>query len=63
VIGTNVSEGIPETDVGSLCKALGITRSTLYWHVSPTGEPRGEAKRQLKCQVTNSSAALKLRLP
>ena len=36
------SMGKPETNVGSLCLELGITRSTLYRHVSPTGEPRGE---------------------
>ena len=32
--------GKPETNVGALCRELGITRSTLYRHVSPTGEPR-----------------------
>jgi DNA invertase Pin-like site-specific DNA recombinase len=42
--------GNPETNVGSLCRELGITRSTLYRHVSPIGEPRGEAKRLLKSQ-------------
>jgi DNA invertase Pin-like site-specific DNA recombinase len=40
--------GKPETNVGSLCKELGITRSTLYRHVSPTGEARGIAMRLLK---------------
>ena len=35
--------GKPETNVGDLCRELGITRSTLYRHVSPAGEPRGEA--------------------
>ena len=30
--------GQPETIVGDLCRELGITRSTLYRHVSPTGE-------------------------
>jgi len=33
--------GKPETNVGALCEELGITRSTLYRHVSPTGELRG----------------------
>jgi DNA invertase Pin-like site-specific DNA recombinase len=42
--------GNPETNVGSLCRELGITRSTLYRHVSPTGQPRGEARRLLKIQ-------------
>ena len=31
--------GKRETNVGDLCRELGITRSTLYRHVSPTGEP------------------------
>jgi DNA invertase Pin-like site-specific DNA recombinase len=34
------SMGQPETDIGELCKELGITRQTLYRHVSPTGELR-----------------------
>jgi hypothetical protein len=29
-----------ETNVGLLCKELGVTRSTLYRHVSPEGEVR-----------------------
>ena len=37
--------GKPETNVGDLCRELGITRSTLYRHVSPTGEPRADAVR------------------
>jgi DNA invertase Pin-like site-specific DNA recombinase len=37
--------GKPETNVGSLCRELGITRSTLYRHVSPTGKARVDAKR------------------
>ena len=37
--------GKPETNVGDLCRELGITRSTLYRHVSPTGEPRADAAR------------------
>jgi DNA invertase Pin-like site-specific DNA recombinase len=32
--------GKPETNVGDLCRELGITRSTLYRHVSPAGDPR-----------------------
>jgi DNA invertase Pin-like site-specific DNA recombinase len=32
--------GKPETNVGDLCRELGITRSTLYRHVSPTGKLR-----------------------
>ena len=37
--------GNPETNVGSLCRELGITRSTLYRHVSPTGDLRGHSQR------------------
>jgi DNA invertase Pin-like site-specific DNA recombinase len=39
--------GKPETNVGSLCAELGVTRSTLYRHISPTGEVRGKAARLL----------------
>ena len=42
-----VAMGKPETNVGALCRELGITRSTLYRHVSPAGEPRGDAARRL----------------
>jgi DNA invertase Pin-like site-specific DNA recombinase len=41
--------GKPETNVGDLCRELGITRSTLYRHVSPIGEVRSDAVRLLKC--------------
>jgi len=34
----------PEANVGALCKELGITRSTLYRHLSPKGELRGAGK-------------------
>jgi DNA invertase Pin-like site-specific DNA recombinase len=40
--------GKPETNVGALCRELGVTRSTLYRHVSPIGEARGDAARRLK---------------
>jgi DNA invertase Pin-like site-specific DNA recombinase len=39
--------GKPETNVGALCEELGITRSTLYRHVSPNGELRADAARLL----------------
>jgi DNA invertase Pin-like site-specific DNA recombinase len=34
------SMGKPETKINDLCTELGITRQTLYRHVSPTGELR-----------------------
>ena len=40
--------GKPETNVRDLCRELGVTRSTLYRHISPTGEPRGGAMGLLK---------------
>jgi len=41
------SMGKPETKVGELCEELGISRQTLYRHVSPTGEPRPDGVRVL----------------
>jgi DNA invertase Pin-like site-specific DNA recombinase len=39
------SMGKPDTRVGDLCTELGITRQTLYRHVSPTGELRPDGAR------------------
>jgi len=39
--------GQPETRVGALCKELGITRQTLYRHVSPQGELRPDGQKLL----------------
>jgi len=39
--------GQSETNVGVLCKELGITRQTLYRHLSPTGELRLDGKKVL----------------
>jgi DNA invertase Pin-like site-specific DNA recombinase len=39
--------GQPETKVNDLCKELGITRQTLYRHVSPKGELREDGKKLL----------------
>ncbi|MFC9351520.1 recombinase family protein [Arthrobacter sp. NPDC057013] len=38
----------PGTKVGDLCKELGITRQTLYRHVSPTGELRPDGQKLLQ---------------
>ena len=40
--------GHKETNVSSLCKELGITRQTLYRHVSPKGELRSDGVKLLK---------------
>lgn len=37
-----------ETKISELCKELGITRQTLYRHVSPDGELRNDGKKLLK---------------
>ena len=39
--------GQKETKVGGLCKELGITRQTLYRHVSPSGELRSDGAKLL----------------
>ena len=41
------SMGQPDTRVGDLCKEPGITRQTLYRHVSPTGELRPDGAKLL----------------
>lgn len=41
------SMGQPGTIVGDLCKELGVTRQTLYRHVSRTGELRSDGKKVL----------------
>lgn len=41
------SMGNKDTNVGALCKELGITRQTLYRHVSPTGELREDGRKLL----------------
>jgi DNA invertase Pin-like site-specific DNA recombinase len=39
--------GQPETKVGELCRELGVTRQTLYRHVSPTGALRADGTKLL----------------
>jgi DNA invertase Pin-like site-specific DNA recombinase len=41
------SMGKKDTNVSALCKELGITRQTLYRHVSPTGELRQAGQKVL----------------
>lgn len=40
--------GKPETKVGVLCEELGVTRQTLYRHVSPKGELRPDGEKLIK---------------
>ncbi len=42
--------GQPETKVGALCQELGVTRQTLYRHVSPKGELRPDGTKLLTRQ-------------
>lgn len=44
--------GQPGTVVADLCKELGVTRQTLYRHVSPTGQARPAALKILKATPT-----------
>jgi DNA invertase Pin-like site-specific DNA recombinase len=39
------SMGQPETTVGELCAELGVSRQTLYRHVSPSGELRADGMK------------------
>jgi DNA invertase Pin-like site-specific DNA recombinase len=41
------SMGQPDTKIGELCAELGITRQTVYRHVSPTGELRPDGLKLL----------------
>lgn len=41
------SMGKPDTHVGNLCAELGVSRQTLYRHVSPAGELRDDGKKVL----------------
>ena len=41
------SMGQPDTKISELCAELGITRQTLYRHVSPTGELRPDGLKLL----------------
>jgi hypothetical protein len=40
---TAVLRADQNTNVGDLCRELGVTRSTLYRHVFPNGEPRSQS--------------------
>lgn len=42
------SMGRSDTHVGELCKELGVSRQTLYRHVSPSGELRNDGKKLLE---------------
>ena len=41
------SMGQPDTTVSDLCKELGVSRQTLYRHVSPSGDLRDDGRRVL----------------
>jgi DNA invertase Pin-like site-specific DNA recombinase len=45
--------GQPETKVRHLCNELGISRQTLYRHVSPNGDLRDDGKRLLEGNINN----------
>uniref|UniRef100_UPI003982F4C3 helix-turn-helix domain-containing protein n=1 Tax=Gaiella sp. TaxID=2663207 RepID=UPI003982F4C3 len=41
------SMGQPDTKISELCTELGVSRQTLYRHVSPTGELRPDGRKLL----------------
>ncbi len=41
------SMGRPDTKISELCTELGVSRQTLYRHVSPTGELRPDGRKLL----------------
>ncbi len=43
--------GKPNTKISELCKELGITRQTLYRHVDPNGELRGDAHKLIAQKI------------
>ena len=45
-----------ETNVGDLCRELGVTRQTLYRHVGPAGELREDGRRLLASRGRRSGA-------
>jgi len=42
------SMGNPETKISVLCEEFGVTRQTLYRHVSPKGELRPDGKKLIR---------------
>lgn len=44
---TQAAMGKPETRIAELCAELGVTRQTLYRHVTPTGELRPDGEKLL----------------
>jgi hypothetical protein len=47
------STGQKETKVGDLCAELGMTRQTLYRHVSPDGSLRADGAKLLSRREQN----------
>jgi DNA invertase Pin-like site-specific DNA recombinase len=47
-----VAMGKPETNVGSLCRELKVSRQTLYRHVDPNGSLRKDGKKLVKGSKT-----------
>ena len=49
--------GKPETSIAELCAELGVTRQTLYRHVTPTGELRPDGEKVLARQSKRPRSA------
>lgn len=48
IVRPATSIGQPGTKVSDLCQELGVTRQTLYRHVSPTGTPPGRCQASIQ---------------
>lgn len=48
--------GKPETKVGELCVELGVTRQTLYRHVTPDGQIRSDGEKLLEQRSLRTTA-------
>ncbi len=49
--------GKPETRIAELCAELGVTRQTLYRHVTPTGEIRPDGDKLLGRRIKTPRSA------
>ncbi len=54
--------GKPKTKVADLCRELGVTRQTLYRHISPAGDLRKDGRKLLKTKRRELTPGLNLPL-
>jgi len=54
VAKVRLAMGKPKTKVADLWRDLGVTRQTLYRHVSPAGTPREDGRKLLEIKRGSS---------